>query len=158
MRAASIGDIVKLRNPVATRPWQHVLEPLSGYLQLAQSLHSDLGLHGQPFNFGPSANQNYSVGDLVTEMASYWNNCQWQDVSEEYGGPYESGLLKLNCDKALHKLRWRAVWSFEDTTKETTLWYKRFYEDKARDMTNYSLSQIDSYCSRANELDLVWAN
>ena len=109
MRAWSRGETVPLRNPSATRPWQHVLEPLSGYLNLAMALKESAALHGQPFNFGPPAQQNHSVGELVTAMSKQWDQVRWEDVSAQYGGPYESGLLKLNCDKALHHLRWRAV-------------------------------------------------
>src|SRR3989338_3064309 len=99
MRAWANGEIVALRNPMATRPWQHVLEPLSGYLNLAMNLHKSSALHGEPFNFGPPAQQNHSVGELVKEMENHWDQVRWEDVSAQYGGPYESGLLKLNCDK-----------------------------------------------------------
>jgi CDP-glucose 4,6-dehydratase len=92
VRAWSMGDNVELRNPAATRPWQHVLEPLSGYINLALALHQDNKLHGEPFNFGPPAQQNQSVGELVTAMSTYWSQVRWTDVSAQYAGPYESGL------------------------------------------------------------------
>ena len=93
MRAWSRGETVQLRNPLATRPWQHVLEPLSGYLNLAIALKDDSSLHGEPFNFGPPAKHNHTVGELVSAMGYHWNQVRWEDVSDNHGGPYESGLL-----------------------------------------------------------------
>jgi CDP-glucose 4,6-dehydratase len=154
--ACSLNKIVELRNPKATRPWQHVLEPLSGYLNLAYKLNLDDSFHGEPFNFGPPANQNNSVGELVVEMSKYWNNIKWKDVSSNYGGPYESGLLKLNCDKALHYLKWKAIWDFETTIKNTVMWYKSYYEDNV-DMKKLTENQINSYMSQAVQLNLEWA-
>jgi CDP-glucose 4,6-dehydratase len=157
MRAWSLGKPVQLRNPMATRPWQHVLEPLSGYLNLAMSLNESSALHGQPFNFGPPAKQNHSVGELVTAMTTHLDRVRWDDVSAQYGGPYESSLLKLNCDKALHHLHWRAVWGFEATVRETALWYRRYYEQPKQSIADFSLGQIASYVNTAQEQGLAWA-
>jgi CDP-glucose 4,6-dehydratase len=157
MRAWSRGETVPLRNPLATRPWQHVLEPLSGYLNLALALSENAALHGQPFNFGPPAQQNHSVGELVTAMTGHWDQVRWEDVSAQYGGPYESGLLKLNCDKALHHLRWRAVWDFDVTVRETALWYRRYYEQPLQSIADFSLSQIQAYVDAAQKQGLAWA-
>ncbi len=157
MRAWSRGEMVPLRNPLATRPWQHVLEPLSGYLTLATSLKSRADLHGEPFNFGPPPQQNHSVGELVTAMTDYWDQVRWEDVSAQYGGPYESGLLKLNCDKALHHLRWRAVWDFETTVRETALWYRHYYEHPTQSIADFSLAQIEAYMQAAKSQGLSWA-
>ncbi len=157
MRAWSSGDTVPLRNPLATRPWQHVLEPLSGYLTLASALNKSAVLHGEPFNFGPPAQQNHSVGELVSAMTTYWDQVRWEDVSAKYGGPYESVLLKLNCDKALHHLRWKATWSFDTTVRETALWYRHFYEHPGLSIAEFSLGQITAYVSAAREQGLWWA-
>lgn len=157
MRAWSQGETVPLRNPLATRPWQHVLEPLSGYLNLALALKESSALHGQPFNFGPPAQQNHSVGELVTAMTAHWDQVRWDDVSPQYGGPYESGLLKLNCDKALHHLHWRAVWGFDVTVRETALWYRRYYEQPTQSIADFSLGQIELYVNTAQEQGLAWA-
>ncbi len=156
VRAASNNQIVSLRNPSATRPWQHVLEPLSGYLTLAMNLKNQPNLHGEPFNFGPPANQNHSVGKLVTLMANHWHDINWEDTSKQYKGPAEAGLLKLNCDKALHHLNWHANWDFETTVRETALWYKRYYTKDTHDMSEFSFSQIESYTLAAKELGLDW--
>ena len=157
MRAWSQGEMVSLRNSMATRPWQHVLEPLSGYLNLAISLKESSALHGQPFNFGPPAQQNHSVGELVSAITDHWDQVRWEDVSAQYGGPYESGLLKLNCDKALHHLHWHAVWGFEETVRETALWYRRYYEHPTQSIADFSFGQIASYVKTAQEQGLAWA-
>jgi len=157
MRAWSRGEVVRLRNPLATRPWQHVLEPLSGYLTLAMSLKSRADLHGEPFNFGPPAEQNHSVGQLVAAMTDHWDRVRWEDVSAQYGGPYESGLLKLNCDKALHHLRWQAAWDFDGTVRETALWYRHYYEQPEQSVADFSLAQISSYTQYAREQGIAWA-
>lgn len=157
MRAWSRGEIVSLRNPLATRPWQHVLEPLSGYLALAMALKESSALHGEPFNFGPPAQQNHSVGELVSAMTDHWDQVRWEDVSEQYGGPYESGLLKLNCDKALHYLQWRATWDFDATVRETALWYRHYYGKPSKSIINFSLGQIAAYVQAAKSQGVAWA-
>ncbi len=119
VRAWSRNEAVDLRNPSATRPWQHVLESLSRCLCLAKALTERLELHGEPFNFGSQSQQNYSVMQLIQEMALYWDKVRWNDRSKTSQEPYASGLLKLNCDKALHHLSWHAVIRFEDTIKMT---------------------------------------
>lgn len=155
VKAWSVGGCVELRNPLATRPWQHVLEPLSGYLNLAMVLSKNSDLHGQAFNFGPIDQQNHPVQSLVQEMSKHWEKVKWADVSAQYGGPYESNLLKLNCDKANYYLKWRSVWNFETTVKETSTWYKSFYENKMS--PKYSLSQIKLFTEDAKAKGLDWA-
>jgi len=157
VRAWSRGETVQLRNPLATRPWQHVLEPLSGYLTLAMALYADAKLHGEPFNFGPPAQQDHSVRELVSTMANHWDQVRSKDIAAQDGGPHESGLLKLNCDKALHHLHWHAVWDFETTVRETALWYRRYYQASQTSIADFSLQQIAAYAARAREQGLPWA-
>jgi CDP-glucose 4,6-dehydratase len=156
VKAWSANNAVELRNPHSTRPWQHVLEPLSGYLALAIALTQRPELHGEPFNFGPQAQQNRSVLALVKQMALHWDQVRWQDVSFESIGPYESGLLKLNCDKALHNLLWHAVMTFEDTVRMTAEWYRIFYQ-QPRDIGNVTNAQISTYMEIAKIQGLEWA-
>jgi CDP-glucose 4,6-dehydratase len=156
VKAWSINNAVELRNPHSTRPWQHVLEPLSGYLSLAVALSHQPELHGEPFNFGPPAQQNHSVLELVQQMALHWDQVRWQDVSNLVAGPYESGLLKLNCDKALHYLHWRAVMGFEDTVRMTAEWYRSYYQQPAQ-IAATTQSQIEAYTVIANQQGLAWA-
>lgn len=157
VRAWSRGETVHLRNPRATRPWQHVLEPLGGYLALALALHADARLNGEPYNFGPSAQQNHSVGELADAMAEHWEKARWEDISGAASGPYESALLKLNCDKALHQLRWHAVLDFASTVRETALWYRHFYEASPSSIADFSRQQIAGYTANARKQGLSWA-
>lgn len=156
VRAWSQGQSVELRSPHSTRPWQHVLEPLSGYLNLALALAERPELHGEPFNFGPPAQQNHSVLELVRQMSLHWDQVQWQDLSQVAAGPYESGLLKLNCDKALHHLQWRAVMGFEETVQMTAEWYRSYYQDPAT-IAETTNQQIDAYVNIARNHGLAWA-
>lgn len=156
VKAWSKDDEVLLRNPHSTRPWQHVLEPLSGYLNLAIALFQQPDMHGQPFNFGPPAQQNHSVLELVEQMALHWDQVRWQDISKSATGPYESGLLKLNCDKALHYLHWRAVMGFEDTVRMTAEWYRSYYQ-QPENIATTTQSQIETYTSLAKQQGLMWA-
>ena len=156
VRAWSADNLVELRNPYATRPWQHVLEPLSGYLSLAIALSQRPELHGEPFNFGPQAQQNHSVLELVRQMALHWDQVRWQDVSASAAGPYESGLLKLNCDKSLHYLHWHAVMGFKDTVRMTAEWYCAHYQNPAQIATTTN-AQIAAYSAIAEQAGLAWA-
>lgn len=155
IKAWSENKIVPLRNPHATRPWQHVLEPLSGYLCLAAEMVSKPELHGEAFNFGPQSQQNKSVLELVTEMQNNWEQVRFQDVSGLVKGPYESGLLKLNCDKALHLLNWHALMDFEQTVSFTIEWYKNYYQSKDK-MLSFTLAQIQRYKSIAISKGMTW--
>ncbi len=156
IKAWSNDDLVELRNPFSTRPWQHVLEPLSGYLSLAVGLSETSYLHGEPFNFGPQDQVNHSVLELVQQMALYWNKVRWQDVSLSENGPYESGLLKLNCDKALHHLNWHAVMAFEDTVRMTAEWYSAYYHNQS-EISDCTRNQIVNYTQIAKQKGLSWA-
>ena len=156
VKAWSSLGAVDLRKPHATRPWQHVLEPLSGYLSLAIELSLRPELHGESFNFGPLSERNHSVLSLVQEMANHWDKVRWRDVSIDEPGPYESGLLKLNCDKALHYLDWHAVMDFKTTVAMTADWYKTFYQS-AVDIRNKTDSQIIKYMQIAAQRGMKWA-
>ena len=145
MRAASEGKKVELRKPNATRPWQHVLEPLSGYITLAKSLFKSNNYHGEAFNFGPSSMQVTNVGDLVNKMKKYWDDIDWLDASEKNGYLHESGLLKLNCDKAYTLLDWKSKWDIDVTLEETVRWYKEYYTGNKFNIRDLSLSQIEKY-------------
>jgi len=156
IRSINKKQTIFLRNPYFNRPWQHVLEPLSGYLRLAIELKNQSTVHGEAFNFGPPAKQNQSVLELVEAMALYWNQVKWEDVSSSEIGPYESGLLKLNCDKALSFLNWNAVMGFEDTVRMTAEWYSNFYNNPI-DISNTTNNQIEEYINLAVLEGLDWA-
>ena len=95
--------------------------------------------------------------ELVAQMTKHWDQVVWEDVSNTSDGPYESGLLKLNCDKAMHHLGWRATWDFETTVRETVLWYKGYYEKSHSTVAKFSTAQIKSYVKSAKELGINWA-
>jgi len=158
MRAWANGKTVDIRSPQATRPWQHVLEPLSGYLCLANNLYLNDKNHGEAFNFGPSADQNYPVSELIVEMSHYWDQIKWNDISNKKLQVYEAGLLKLNCDKALVDLEWHSALKFEETVKMTVEWYKEYYHNKNQSMYDFSISQIESYIKTARINNLTWAS
>ena len=158
MEAWSKGEIVDIRSPHATRPWQHVLEPLSGYLVLAADLAQGGKNHGEAYNFGPSSDQNYPVSKLIDEMSKYWNQIKWNDISTDKEHVHEAGLLKLNCDKALCDLEWYAALQFEETVKMTVEWYKEYYQNRTQSMYDFTISQIESYSKAAQLNNLSWSN
>ncbi|MDC0185920.1 CDP-glucose 4,6-dehydratase [Gammaproteobacteria bacterium] len=149
IRSWSINQSVKIRNPNSTRPWQHVFEPLSGYLSLAEKLTVDSKINGEAYNFGPPANQNHTVDELIIEMNNYWHDIEWQYEIEKGEIFHEASLLKLNCDKALFDLNWVPTLNFEQTVKMTMEWYKEFYENESSNMLQFSNEQIDSYMGLA---------
>lgn len=156
IRAWASSESVVIRNLYSTRPWQHVLEPLSGYLNLALHLSNDNLLHGEAFNFGPLAQQNYSVLQLIQEMKKHWDKVSWVEDNGVQKSIFESTLLKLNCDKALHFLNWHSVWNFEQTILETTTWYRKYYENPCL-IKDKTLEQIDLFSSDAQKIGLSWA-
>ncbi len=156
VRAAANNGKVILRYPNATRPWQHVLEPLSGYLTLAEKNYSDNAFNYEAFNFGPNSSENKTVINLIDEL-----NLSWSDISSliENEGVIqkEANLLKLACDKAENFLHWGPVLNFEETCVYTASWYKKYYKDVGSDMGSFTLSQINDYSSLAQEKGLEWA-
>ena len=158
MEAWASGETVDIRSPQATRPWQHVLEPLSGYLCLAESLYLDNKNHGEAYNFGPSADQNYPVSELIDEMSKYWDQIKWNDVSTDTGHVHEAGLLKLNCDKALVDLKWHSTLQFEETVKMTVEWYKAYYQSPNQSMYDFTIDQIEAYTKAAKLNNIGWAS
>jgi len=158
VRALQRNEAIAVRNKVATRPWQHVLEPLSGYLWLAAALSDPAllpdakpaGLAGA-FNFGPANQSNRTVADLVHEILKSWPGA-WVDRSDPKA-THEATLLNLSTDKAFHLLKWRPVWSFEETVAETVGWY-RAAGAEARALTT---RQITAYEEGARRANIAWA-
>lgn len=122
VRAFSAGQPVTLRRPEATRPWQHVLEPLSGYLVLAQALAAGAVSAGGAWNFGPPAASLATVRDLVDRAAAAWGEDARVEIGT--GSFHEAGLLRLNIDKAQAELGWQPRWDLDRTVRETVAWYK----------------------------------
>lgn len=157
MKAWSKNKTVEIRSPKATRPWQHVLEPLSGYLDLGSSLFLEDNLNGESFNFGPRAEQNHTVKQLLEDLSKYWD---FKTASDAYTVTanipfHEAGLLKLNCDKTLFYLKWQANMDYKDTIRYTSEWYYDFYE-KESNIYSKTVEQITEYEDLAKDKLLRW--
>ena len=128
IRAWSKEIPVEIKSPNSTRPFQHVLEPLSGYLSLAKNLSSNKNLSGQSFNFGPPSNSNYKVIDIVNELSQKWAKSKVA-INKDENNFKESKLLKLNCDKALSLISWEPRLNLKSTIQLTSEWYYQFYKE-----------------------------
>ena len=128
MKAWNKNNILKVRSPNSTRPWQHVMEPLGGYLTLAKWL-SDNKNSGEveAFNFGPKTDQNFSVLELVKNLSFIWEESKIKIIDSDTLSKSEAALLRLNCDKSLKILNWEAKLNFNELTSLTSDWYKSFY-------------------------------
>jgi CDP-glucose 4,6-dehydratase len=155
MRALSLGKPIPLRNPQATRPWQHVLEPLGGYLTLAHKLYEQLltqkvTIEGG-FNFGPNLNSNRPVKELVEEILKHWRG-SWLDQSVP-NAVHEAKLLNLVIDKAFHILNWQPQWNFAETIEKTVTWYHQANQLSNNDSESFkslTLQQINTYQTLIN--------
>lgn len=153
MRSLQQKQAIPVRNPQATRPWQHVLEPLGGYLLLAEKLYEQITNTGSSelqldsaFNFGPNLSSNRNVKELVEAVLKNWPG-QWHDCSDPTA-VHEAKLLNLTTDKAFHVLGWQPVWDFERTIRETVFWYRQAAQLNPNDhdaFTTLTLSQIRQY-------------
>jgi CDP-glucose 4,6-dehydratase len=161
IRALQKNKPIPVRNRRATRPWQHVLEPLSGYLWLGASLAlpklrlGDLPALASAFNFGPNRDANRTVRELVEEVLLHWPG-RWQDKTDP-AAPHEAGLLQLSTDKAAALLRWFPVWSFSEAVEQTVRWYRqagRFTNPKS--FQKLTRGQITQYIARARLARLPW--
>lgn len=135
-----------VRNPAATRPWQHVLEPVVGYLLLGARLLQEETPSGlcEAFNFGPLINSNKSVQSLVDEIIQIWGSGSWDNKGNK-GEFHEATLLNLTIDKAYHRLKWQPIWDFQSTLKYTVDWYKN--TQHTDDFKAITEDQINSYIS-----------
>jgi len=156
VRAWNLNKELVIRSPFSTRPWQHVLEPLSGYLLLGQRLYEDSKLNGEAFNFGPKPDTNYSVDHLLHEMSKNWNGVKWESLKVN-NFIKEAGLLKLNCDKALFYLSWVPNLDFSQTVKIVAEWYKTYYSATETNMYETTRIQINEYIDLAKSNKLIWA-
>jgi len=151
MEAASKGEKLRIRNPRATRPWQHVLEPLSGYLLLGQRLLEGKQEYAEAWNFGPNDDGAISVIQVVQEMRKTWNRIDYQ-TEEHADNPHEAGLLKLDGSKTRMRLGWKGVWDSRMTFTQTAEWYKKFYETG----TVITAEQMASYIRDAGQAGMPW--
>jgi len=133
---------IDLRYPNALRPWQHVLEALSGYIILAEKLYNFGNKYAEAWNFGPYIENQATVGDVVSMAANLWG-IKNLSKNKSLNNPHEADLLRLNITKATSKLDWVPQWNIQQTITETVDWYKKWHEGE--DMLKYSLNQIKKY-------------
>lgn len=137
------GKEIEIRSPYAIRPWQHVLEPLSGYLLLASKLYHEPKNYTGAWNFGPEESSIVTVKELVEKIIYYWGSGQWLDVSSSTK-PHEARLLKLDISKARYYLKWRPRLNIDETVNFTIEWYKNL-NSKINDIYNFNVNQIKKY-------------
>ena len=158
VRSWAVSKPLTIRNPNATRPWQHVLEPLSGYLQVGSELMKrNPKCKNESFNFGPDSTVNKTVEQVLEEMSKSWDNVSWNTVAAN-ASHKEAGLLKLCCDKAQHTLNWFPTLTYQETIEFTMSWYREFYnQEDSFDVSQFTIKQINKYIQKAENKSLVWA-
>ena len=155
VHTASKEQRVTIRNPQATRPWQHVLEPLSGYLLIGQKLLEGKKEFAEAWNFGPIEEGNVTVEQVINICMKYWNkiNHQLPTVNHQPNNLHEANFLKLDCSKAYFKLGWKSVWNSEITFENTIKWYKEFYENNQI----LTLQDLVDYIDSAKAKNIEWS-
>jgi len=152
IRATSRGEVVTLRYPQATRSWQHVLEPLSGYLHLGWKLLEGKKQFADDWNFGPDHRLNLTVQGVITQAQKYWPKTRHKIKRDRTNWP-EATLLMLDSTKARHDLKWKSVWDVQKTFEKTILWYKNYYEHG----NILSQKDLDEYIHDAKQASVEWA-
>ena len=141
LRSLDANEVVTLRSPSAVRPWQHVLEPVTGYILLAQKLGEDKNIYNEAWNFGPEENDCWNVEKIATYICKISKRGSWIPVDIDQ--PHEAGLLKLDSSKAKANLGWSPRWKVSKALRKTLEWHQEFLS--GTDMYNYSLEQIIEY-------------
>jgi len=152
MLSVSQGKKVIIRNPHATRPWQHVLEPLSGYLHVGQKLLEEKVEFAEAWNFGPSDEGSITVEGVINHVKKHWHKIDYE-INKNKNQLHEANLLKLDCSKAHIQLKWTDVWGSATTFEKTVKWYKAYYEESAKTLTE---EDLQSYISDAKKKGLSW--
>ncbi len=153
MLSVSQDKKVSIRNPKATRPWQHVLEPLSGYLHIGQKLLEEKVEFADAWNFGPSDEGSICVEEVVKNVKKHWDKIDYE-INIDPNQLHEANLLKLDCSKAHILLKWKDVWDSQTTFEKTVKWYKSFYEEDKNILTEQDL---DSYIYDAKLKEIEWS-
>ncbi|WP_260913021.1 CDP-glucose 4,6-dehydratase [Aliarcobacter butzleri] len=153
MISVSQDKKVSIRNPKATRPWQHVLEPLSGYLQIGQKLLEEKVEFAEAWNFGPTDEGSITVEEVVQNVKKHWDKIDYE-INKDPNQLHEANLLKLDCSKAHILLKWKDVWDSETTFEKTVKWYKSYYENNKEILTQ---NDLESYIADAKAKNIEWA-
>jgi len=143
IRSIQKNNVLEIRSPKSTRPWQHVLEPLSGYLTLAFKLQKNKILNGESFNFGPLKSSNYNVVSVIKKFQNFFPNLSFKIKKKQIF--FESKLLKLNCEKANKLLNWRPKLNINQTVSFTAVWYKTYLTKLHKSMHQFTISQIKDF-------------
>ena len=151
VRSSGGGNSVEIRSPDATRPWQHVLESLSGYLLLGQRLLEHKDFFADAWNFGPDDAGNQTVATVLSMLAENWSGLHWYLANTPH--PHEASLLKLDSSKARALLDWRPVWNLEESIRQTAKWYRRYLENGEI----ISRQQLAEYIQLAETRNISWA-
>ena len=151
VKAVTKGEVLEIRFPSATRPWQHVLEPLSGYLCLGQKLLENKKEFAEAWNFGPDTKSNCTVKDILFNLKKEWPSMKWRIADGQQ--PHEASLLHIDSTKALNRLAWKPVWTFDRGLDATVEWYKLNLEKK----TVVSSIQLADYTDTARHVGLEWS-
>ena len=146
LRSFEEGKPVVIRNPKSTRPWQHVLEPLSGYLILAQKLYKDQKKYAEGWNFGPNEKDVKPVDWILDKMILKWPDASWK--LDQNSSPHEAGFLKLDISKAESRLGWKPVWELSYTLEKIIAWHKAWLNKE--DMQATCLTEIEEYMKDMN--------
>ena len=149
-RATEQGKSVEIRSPNSTRPWQHVLESLSGYLMLGQRLLENDSSFSGAWNFGPDAIDNRTVLEVLVGIRNHWPQFSWHLSGKNF--PAEASLLFLDSSKARRFLRWSSIWTLEETLEKTAKWYQAYIEDKEI----ISRSQLLEYIAASKSRTIEW--
>lgn len=155
IRALSAGRTINVRNPASLRPWQHVLEPLSGYLWLAALMLQGDERAASAFNFGPDPESSRTVGELADRLIAAWGSGAWIQP-ELTSQPHEAALLRLDISRAEEQLAWRPLWGFDDAVDRTAHWYRKLQHDGAS-AADLTAADISAYVARARAAGVAWA-
>ncbi len=155
IRALTTTLNIEVRNPYATRPWQHVLEPISGYLWLNLLLNNENAKYASAWNFCPKKGQTIAVKDLVEHLIQLWGEGSWIQAKDAESQPEEAHYLKLECAKAFHELHWHGLMDMEETLSYTIKWYKAYYE-QTTNIYDLCIEQIKQYQSIARDAQIEW--
>jgi len=157
VRALNAGCPVGIRNPRSYRPWQHVLELLSGYLWLGARLWEDPEDFSGAWNFGPGGAENWSVQEVIDRFIKTWGSGAWEDLSDPRA-VHEAAALRLCCEKAMARLGWGNALTLAQTIALTADWYKQYYQNSGKmDMYDVCAGQIGYYVDQARSGKLSWA-
>jgi CDP-glucose 4,6-dehydratase len=157
MRALMAGRPISIRNPNSIRPWQFVLEPLSGYLLLAAHQLSDPERFSEAWNFGPLENEILTTAGIANLVIDSWGSGNWVSSQSDSAAPHEAGVLKLNSSKSRDHLKWRSVYNVKESVRQTIAWY-RAAQSPGFDMLAFSRRQIAEFMGSAQAAGLSLAH